>query len=170
MISNRCRNASAGLYASSRIRSRQRRRACSPVMAPVCRRSYSDENPSFLGLPRRGAGGSIAIMTTTTHPNSVSPVVRRPGEGEHVLQMRACVTVKLPAGATPDGRVSAAEFLMPPGFGPPLHIHHQEDEILQILDGSVRVVCGDTDDVLAAGGFAYLPRDVPHTFRVLGDG
>jgi mannose-6-phosphate isomerase-like protein (cupin superfamily) len=108
-------------------------------------------------------------MTNTTHHTSASPVVCQPGEGEHVLQMRACVTVKLPVGATRDGSVSAAEFSMPPGFGPPLHVHHREDELLQILEGSVRIVCGDSDVVVEAGGFAYLPRDVPHTFRVHGD-
>jgi mannose-6-phosphate isomerase-like protein (cupin superfamily) len=82
--------------------------------------------------------------------------------------MRACVSVKLPASAAEDGRVSAAEFWMPAQFGPPLHIHHAEDEILQILQGNVRVVCGDTDVTLGPGAFAYLPRGVPHTFWVQG--
>ncbi len=82
--------------------------------------------------------------------------------------MRACVSVKLAASTAEDGRVSAAEFWMPPQFGPPLHIHHAEDELLQILEGSVRVVCGETDVVLGLGGFAYLPRGVPHTFWVQG--
>ena len=54
-------------------------------------------------------------------------------------------------------------------FGPPLHVHHAEDELLQILEGRVRIVCGDTDAVVGAGGFAYLPRGVPHTFWVQGD-
>jgi mannose-6-phosphate isomerase-like protein (cupin superfamily) len=101
-------------------------------------------------------------------PNTTA-VIRQPGEGEHVLQMRACVSVKLPVSAAEDGRVSAAEFLMPAQFGPPLHIHRAEDELLQILEGHVRVVCGDTDVVLDSGGFAYLPRGVPHTFWVQGD-
>jgi mannose-6-phosphate isomerase-like protein (cupin superfamily) len=105
-------------------------------------------------------------MTTTSH---TAPVVRQAGEGDHVLQMRACVSVKLPASAAEDGRVSAAEFWMPAQFGPPLHIHHAEDEILQILEGIVRIVCGDTDRTLGPGAFAYLPRGVPHTFRVQGD-
>jgi mannose-6-phosphate isomerase-like protein (cupin superfamily) len=83
--------------------------------------------------------------------------------------MRACVTVKLPADAAEGRRVSAAEFLMPPQFGPPLHIHHAEDELLQILAGRVRIVCGDTDTIVEAGGFAYLPRGVPHSFWVQGD-
>jgi mannose-6-phosphate isomerase-like protein (cupin superfamily) len=82
--------------------------------------------------------------------------------------MRACVSVKLPVSAAEDGRVSAAEFWMPAQFGPPIHIHHAEDEILQILEGTVRVVCGDTDLALGPGAFAYLPRGVPHTFWVQG--
>jgi len=110
-----------------------------------------------------------APMTTTSTDQAARPVVRRAGEGEHVWQENACVTVKLAARACEDGRVSAAEFLAPPAFGPPLHIHHREDEILQIVEGSVRVVCGDTDIVAGPGSFAFLPRGVPHTFRVVGD-
>lgn len=104
-------------------------------------------------------------MSTTSN---TAPVIRQPGEGDHVLQMRACVSVKLAASAAEDGRVSVTEFWMPPRFGPPLHVHHAEDELLHILEGSVRVACGDTDVVLEPGGFAYLPRGVPHTFWVQG--
>jgi mannose-6-phosphate isomerase-like protein (cupin superfamily) len=105
-------------------------------------------------------------MSTTTE---TSAVVRQAGEGDHVLQMRACVSVKLPVSAAEGGRVSAAEFWMPAQFGPPLHIHHAEDEILQILEGTVRIVCGDADVIAGPGAFAYLPRGVPHTFWVQGN-
>jgi mannose-6-phosphate isomerase-like protein (cupin superfamily) len=83
--------------------------------------------------------------------------------------MRACVTVKLPARRADCGRVSAAEFAMPAQFGPPLHVHRAEDELLQILEGTIRIVCSDTDVVVGPGSFAYLPRGVPHTFWVQGD-
>lgn len=106
------------------------------------------------------------MTTTDTNTQLAAPVVRQPGDGEHVLQMRACVSVKLAASESEDGRVSAAEFLMPPDFGPPLHIHHGEDEVLQILEGNIRIVCGDTDVIAGPGTFAYLPRGVPHTFWV----
>lgn len=86
-----------------------------------------------------------------------------------MLQIRACVTVKLSVSAAEHGRVGAAEFLMPAQFGPPLHIHHNEDELLQIIEGTVRIVCGDTDLTVGPGAFAYLPRDVPHAFWVQSD-
>ena len=105
-------------------------------------------------------------MNTTSQP---SPLVRGPGEGNLIRQANATVTIKLEAHQAEDGRVGAAEFSFPPRFGPPLHIHHREDEILQVLEGTLRVVCGDLDTTLDAGGFAYLPRGVPHTFRVEGD-
>lgn len=98
----------------------------------------------------------------------MSGIVHRPGEGQHIWGMSACISVKLPADAAEDRRASAIEILAPPEFGPPLHIHHEEDELLQVLEGTVRVVCGDNiDAILETGGFAFLPRGVSHAFWVL---
>ena len=108
-------------------------------------------------------------MTSSSTDQRARPVVHPVGGGLHVWQENACATVKLAAGECEAGRVSAMEFLAPPAFGPPLHIHHGEDEILQVLEGSVRVVCGDTDVVAAPGAFAFLPRGVAHAFWVMGD-
>jgi mannose-6-phosphate isomerase-like protein (cupin superfamily) len=105
----------------------------------------------------------------TPSPIETTPVIRQAHEGDHVTQARACVTVKLPVSAAEGGRVSAAEFWMPAQFGPSLHVHHAEDEIVQVLEGRVRFVCGESDVILEPGGFAYLPRGVPHTFWVQGD-
>jgi quercetin dioxygenase-like cupin family protein len=55
------------------------------------------------------------------------------------------------------------------GFSPPLHVHHREDTALLVLDGRLTVLVGDAVSALDAGGFVWLPRDVPHTFRVESD-
>jgi len=55
------------------------------------------------------------------------------------------------------------------GFSPPLHVHHREDSAIFLLDGAMTLRLGDDESTLAADGFAFLPRDVPHTFRVDSD-
>lgn len=55
------------------------------------------------------------------------------------------------------------------GFSPPLHVHHREDTALLVLDGALTVRVGGVDTGLVGGGFAWLPRDVPHTFQVESD-
>lgn len=67
------------------------------------------------------------------------------------------------------GAFGIMEQWAPAGFSPPLHVHHREDSALHVLDGALLVQRGDEQFVLAAGGFAFLPRDVPHTFRVESD-
>ena len=52
------------------------------------------------------------------------------------------------------------------GFAPPTHVHHREDSALYVLDGSLRVRVGDDESTITAGDFVFLPRDVPHSFRV----
>jgi mannose-6-phosphate isomerase-like protein (cupin superfamily) len=99
---------------------------------------------------------------TAANAVEATPVLLPPGAGEHVWGTRACITVKVATGA-----VSALEFLAPPDFGPPLHVHHLEDELVQVLEGTLRIVCGDRDELVGAGGFAFLPRGVPHAFWVV---
>ena len=56
----------------------------------------------------------------------------------------------------------------PPGGGPPLHIHHNEDETFYILEGTLTVQLNEERLTLTPGTTAFLPRGVPHTFANLG--
>src|SRR5262245_1324420 len=51
---------------------------------------------------------------------------------------------------------------------PPLHIHRAEDEAFWVLEGHLTVRCGDEEFAAGPGAFVYMPRGVPHTFRLEG--
>lgn len=67
------------------------------------------------------------------------------------------------------GALGIVEQVINPGSGSPYHVHHAEDEAFYIIDGTVRFFSGEASRVLGPGGFAFLPRDIPHGFRVEGD-
>lgn len=50
------------------------------------------------------------------------------------------MTVKA-SGAESGGAFSLIEVQYPPGFAPPLHLHHHEDESFYVLDGEVTFTC-----------------------------
>jgi mannose-6-phosphate isomerase-like protein (cupin superfamily) len=78
------------------------------------------------------------------------------------------MTVKAGGPDTHDS-FSLIEFGAPIGFGPPLHIHRQEDEGFYLLEGSMRVVCGAERWEASAGSFVMLPRGLPHSFVVISE-
>jgi quercetin dioxygenase-like cupin family protein len=51
-----------------------------------------------------------------------------------------------------------------PHGGPPLHVHHHQDETLHVLSGRFKVRIGDQHHRLEPGGFAYLPAGLAHAF------
>ena len=51
-----------------------------------------------------------------------------------------------------------------PHGGPPLHVHHRQEETIHVLIGRFKVQIGDDTFRLGEGGFAYLPSGVPHAF------
>ena len=57
----------------------------------------------------------------------------------------------------------------PVGFASPFHVHHRDDGIFYILEGTIRIKCGDLDAVAVQGATIFLPRGIPHAFRVEGD-
>ncbi len=105
--------------------------------------------------------------TTTTGPAVQQVSVLAQGEGQHLHFLNNLATIKVSPGS--DGSMSAVEFLAPRGFGPPLHSHRDEDELVVVLDGEVAFRSGDTETIATTGACAYLPHAIPHTFQVLSD-
>lgn len=58
---------------------------------------------------------------------------------------------------------------VPPGIGPPLHIHKVEHEIFYVLKGLIRFRCEDETLELGAGGSIVIPPGARHAFRNIGD-
>ena len=90
------------------------------------------------------------------------------GEGEATWFLTNRMTMKATAETT-NGAFGLLESLIVPGFSPPLHVHHREDESFYVLEGELTMRCGDRTFAAGAGAFVFLPRGVPHTFVVEGD-
>jgi quercetin dioxygenase-like cupin family protein len=56
-----------------------------------------------------------------------------------------------------------------PKGGPPLHVHHKQEETIHALKGHYKIQIGDETFHIEEGGFAYLPSSVPHAFLNLTD-
>ena len=56
-----------------------------------------------------------------------------------------------------------------PHGGPPLHVHHNQEETIHVLKGRYKIRIGDEIFYSQEGGFAYLPSRVPHAFLNLTD-
>lgn len=56
---------------------------------------------------------------------------------------------------------------VPPGGGPPIHIHHNEDEVIHVTHGEYEMWLDGATCRLKPGQSIFLPRGVPHTFRIV---
>lgn len=72
-------------------------------------------------------------------------------------------------GEESNGRFFVMEGLVPPGGGPPPHVHAREDETLYILGGECIVGIGADRLAASEGDFVYLPRGTVHYFRNEGE-
>jgi quercetin dioxygenase-like cupin family protein len=75
----------------------------------------------------------------------------------------------LVGGEATGGQLGVALVTQPPGIATPLHRHQNEAEAFYLLDGEMTYVAGDETYELAGGWFMYLPRGLPHAFRIRGD-
>lgn len=106
------------------------------------------------------------MMTSTGARVSTSalPALSDPSDGVTFTMLGA--SIRLIARATDsEGRFTVFEQTTPPGWGPPRHVHANEDEIVYVLDGTYEMSLGDERRTVSAGGCAILPRGIPHGFR-----
>ena len=93
------------------------------------------------------------------------PYVLGPGEGRVIDLGDFGVTVKASEEDT-SGVVSVIENEEPPGFGPPIHVHHDCAEAFYVLEGEYVMSLEDREFVCPAGSFIFIPQGVRHGFRV----
>jgi mannose-6-phosphate isomerase-like protein (cupin superfamily) len=99
-------------------------------------------------------------MNASSRPYALSP-----GEGRPIDLRDFEMTVKASEAAT-GGVVSVLEAEEPPGFGPPIHVHHDCAEAFYVLEGEYVMYLEDDEVVCPAGSFIFIPQGARHGFRV----
>jgi mannose-6-phosphate isomerase-like protein (cupin superfamily) len=86
-------------------------------------------------------------------------------EGEAIWFAGALMILKAADDQT-DGRFAFMDQRVPGDYAVPLHVHHCEDEAWYVLEGQLTFFCGDECFSAGPGAWVFLPKDVPHSFRV----
>ena len=92
-------------------------------------------------------------------------IVLRPGQGRPIDLGGFQMSVKA-TGIETGGALSLLEANEPPGFGPPLHIHHDAAEAFYVLDGEYVIFLEGREVSCPAGSFVFIPAGIQHGFRV----
>jgi quercetin 2,3-dioxygenase len=74
----------------------------------------------------------------------------------------------LVAAAQTGGSLSVLEWQGSAPGGPPLHLHHDQDEVFIVEEGQYLFQVGEQQHRLGPGDTIFLPRGVPHGFCQLG--
>lgn len=92
------------------------------------------------------------------------PVINRFPQGRTIAVV-GDVYRFLATGDDTNGKYAVLEALVPPGGGPPPHVHSREEEGFYILEGEITFTVDGEKVVAKAGMFANMPVGTPHSFR-----
>jgi quercetin dioxygenase-like cupin family protein len=96
--------------------------------------------------------------------NPSMPVIRKPPQGRTVAVV-GDVYRFLATGEDTNGKYALWEALVPPGGGPPPHVHSREEEGFYVLEGEITFQIGEDRLVAGPGMFANMPVGTPHSFK-----
>jgi len=95
----------------------------------------------------------------------VEAFVLQRGEGRSIDLGAFAMTVKA-SGSETGGAFSLLESDEPPGFGPPLHIHHDAGEAFYVVEGEYIIFLPSGEVRCPKGAFIFIPAGIEHGFRV----
>lgn len=93
-----------------------------------------------------------------------TPTLRAPTAGRTIAVV-GDVYRFLATGEDTNGKYAMWEAIVPPGGGPPPHVHSREEEGFYVLEGEITFTVGDERIVATAGTFANMPVGTPHSFK-----
>ena len=94
----------------------------------------------------------------------MKPTIRKLTEGRTIAVV-GDVYRFLATGEDTNGKYALIEALVPPGGGPPPHVHSREEEGFYILEGEITFTVNGEQVVAKAGTFANMPVGTPHSFK-----
>ena len=97
-------------------------------------------------------------------PMNHPPTLRKPNEGRTIAVV-GDVYRFLATGEETAQRYAMWEAIVPPGGGPPPHIHSREEESFYILEGEITFTVGEEKIVATTGMFANMPVGSLHSFK-----
>ncbi len=100
---------------------------------------------------------------------AVGPKLVQSGEGRVFRVLGGDVITCKAVGEDTSGSFSLFETITPPQGGPPLHVHHREDESFYVLEGEFEFYLGEKTLRATPGMFLMAPRELRHTFRNAGE-
>lgn len=89
------------------------------------------------------------------------------GQGRQLNILGHAATLKLTLNET-HGEYYVFELVTPPGHGIPPHVHKNEDEVIQVIEGEFEVLLGEQTHRVKSGGTIHFARSIPHGFRNVG--
>lgn len=92
------------------------------------------------------------------------PTITGPDEGE-LIDVAGDRYRYLADHRTTDGRYGLWEATVPPGCGPPPHVHRREDEGFYVIEGHITLTIDGTRLVAGPGSFVNMPSGTAHSFR-----
>ena len=99
---------------------------------------------------------------------NLKPKVVTTTEGHQLNVLGDNQNIKL-TGKDTDGQYTLIEQFNDPGVGIPPHVHENEDEVFQVLEGQVAMQIGDQATTLGPGDLIFCPRGIPHSWKVVGE-
>jgi quercetin dioxygenase-like cupin family protein len=93
-----------------------------------------------------------------------NPTINTPPQGRTIAVV-GDVYRFLATGEETDGKYALWEAIVPPGGGPPPHVHSREEEGFYVLEGEITFTIGEKRIVATAGTFANMPVGTPHSFK-----
>ncbi len=92
-----------------------------------------------------------------------------PGGAGRVLHAFGEEVTILLDGEQTGGRLTMWLEKTPPGGGPPLHFHINDDETYHVLEGHIAFFQNSDWQEVGPGGSAFVPRGQLHTFKNVGE-
>ncbi|QXG77443.1 cupin domain-containing protein [Modestobacter sp. L9-4] len=97
------------------------------------------------------------------------PYLARPEQHQQLEWLNGDTLSILLDGAATNGQLMVGRFDVSRGEAPPWHVHTREDEVFLLISGTALVWAGEEESELTAGGIVFLPRNVPHSYRITSE-